>query len=235
MRKILLSLFLITGFNLSSQIRVPSYQKKLIIDANSLCELGEGNVRHGHRVWQYIDSAAVKKPPIFDYSIQGRTTPTITASFSTVVQPYVRSGDVIILWEGTNDLQSGSTPAQCVTNLIAYSTQARALGLKVYVLTVIPRNNAHISEANRLTLNISLISNSASFDGVIDVASMSQFDAYADVSNTTYYNADLVHLTRVGYNLIAAFILNVIQPLFTYNEAKIINLYTNKEYIQKAA
>ena len=112
------------------------------------------------------------------------------------------------MWELTNDLNVGQTPAQALVNLKAYCTQAKAIGLKVYILTCIPRNPSSLSDANRVALNGLIMADTSFCDGVIDVTLMTEFSLSTSYLNTTFYNADGVHLTTAGYNLIGQRILD---------------------------
>lgn len=184
----------------------PNTTKKVIFHGNSLFHLSAGNVFYGNAVSNYFRGllkTANNISPVFDYSYQGKTTRQLTTEFPTAVAPYFKSGDILIHWELTNDLNAGQTPAQCLVNLKAYCTQAKAMGLVVYVLTCIPRNPTFISNSDRLTLNSLILADTSFCDGVIDVCTLSQFDNGSDYTDTTYYNADGTHLTTSGYNLIS--------------------------------
>lgn len=173
--------------------------------------LSANNLFYGNAVSNYVRSGlttAGNKAPVFDYSFQGKTTRQLTTDFPTVVAPYFKSGDILMHWELTNDLNSGQTPAQCLANEIAYCQQAKAMGMKVYILTCIPRNPTFISDANRLTLNSLILADTSFCDGVVDVCTLPEFNEFSDYLNTTYYNADGTHLTTAGYNLIGQKILD---------------------------
>jgi lysophospholipase L1-like esterase len=50
-------------------------------------------------------------------------------------------------------------------------------------------------------------------DKLADVGAVTQFDSQADITNTTYYNADQLHLTSAGYVLVANAVYPQIQTL----------------------
>jgi len=186
-------------------------QKKIIFHGNSLFHLGANNLFYGNAVSNYVRNGLItagNKAPVFDYSYQGKTTRQLTTEFPSVVAPYFKSGDILLHWELTNDLNSGQTPAQCLANEIAYCQQAKAMGLKVCILTCIPRNPTFISDANRVVLNALILADTSFCDGVIDVTLMTEFSLATSYLNTTYYNADGTHLTTAGYNLIGQKILD---------------------------
>lgn len=191
----------------------PNTQKKIVFHGNSLFHLGANNIFYGNAVSNYVRSGLVtanNQAPVFDYSYQGKTTRQLTTEFPTVVAPFFKANDILLHWELTNDLNSGQTPAQCLVNEKAYCAQAKAMGLKVYILTCIPRNPTFISDANRIALNALILADTSFCDGVIDVCTLTEFSTALSYQNTTYYNADGTHLTTAGYNLIAQKILDSI-------------------------
>ena len=189
--------------------------KKLIFDGNSLFNLlGKAStpyVLNGFSVSSRVRSNNItggKNAVIHDYSVQGKTTVQLTSDFPTKVQPYINKNDVLIFWELTNDLASGQTPAQCLTNLKAYCSLAKTYCKKVYILTCIPDDSGRYLDADRLTLNSLILADTSFCDGIIDICALPEFDALADASNTTYYQTDKLHLTLAGFNLVGDTIYN---------------------------
>jgi hypothetical protein len=194
--------------------------KRLFFHGNSLFHLGNANVFNVFAVSTYVRNNLTlnnNKPAIFDYSYQGKTTVDLTSEFNTVIAPYCKSGDVVIMWDGTNNMSSilgNKSAAQTLIDTKAYFTQAEALGLTVKTLTAIPRNVTSLDDTRRTDFNTLLLNDVDLTGKIINPCALSQFDAYADVSNATYYNADLVHLTTAGYDLIGGLIVTDIQSLF---------------------
>jgi lysophospholipase L1-like esterase len=128
--------------------------------------------------------------------------PTDYATWGSMVRP----NDIIVVWELTNDLNANSATAQVAyDNMNNYALTLRNAGAYVVGLTCIARDSAGLSanfDTRRTACN-SLLLASSNFHEIIDVASLPEFNAIADCSNTTYYNADKVHLTQAGYELIA--------------------------------
>lgn len=188
----------------------PNTDKKLVFHGNSLFHLGANNLFYGNAVSNYVRDNLPTKRAVFDYSYQSKNTRQLTTEFPTMVAPYFKSGDVLIHWELTNDLNVGQTPAQALSNEIAYFNQATAIGLKVYILTCIPRNPTWISDANRVALNTLILAEPTFAGRVIDVTLMTEFSTATSYLNTTFYNADGTHLTTAGYNLIGQRIIDTI-------------------------
>lgn len=184
-------------------------QKKIIFHGNSLFHLGVNNLWYGNAVSNYVRNALIaanNQSPVFDYSFQSKTTRQLRDEFPSVVAPFFKSGDILIHWELTNDLNMGQTPAQALVNLKSYCSQAKAMGLIVYVLTCIPRNPTWISNANRVALNSLILADTSFCDGVIDVCSLTEFSTENSYTNTGIYNPDGTHLNTVGYNLVGQFV-----------------------------
>jgi len=198
-------------------IKVKSYVKKLHFHGNSLFHLSQGNVFYGFGVSNYVRNTMSPKPPVFDYSYEGKTTAQLTAEFPTLVAPNVNKGDVLIFWEGTNSISfaGGRTPAQALSDIQAYITQAESYGLIVYSLTVIPRNNTYISDADRLALNALILADPTINSKFIDICTETIFDSNADRTNTTYYETDQTHLKTAAQVIVGNRIITVVQPHFT--------------------
>jgi lysophospholipase L1-like esterase len=92
-------------------------------------------------------------------------------------------------------------------------TLAHNAGLIVITLNVIPRLNTSFSDATRLTFNSLIDADHDWVDEYIDICAEPEFDANADRLNTTYYNADEIHLTTAGYTLIANLLAPTIQSV----------------------
>jgi len=196
--------------NITGWYEIANNDKKLIFHGNSLFEFGASNLRIGNAVSNFVRDNLVTKRAIFDYSFVNKTTRQLRDEFPTLIAPYFKAGDVLVMWDLTNDLSSGQTPAQALVNVKSYCAQAKAMGLKVYILTCIPRNPASLNDANRVTLNNSIMADTSFCDGVIDVTTITEFSTSASYLNTTFYNVDGVHLTTAGYNLIGQRIINSI-------------------------
>lgn len=154
----------------------------------------------------------------------GITTPSLTAEFSTYMQPAVRSyytNQILFIWELTNDFATnGNDVTLTYNNLVAYCNQARAAGVKKIVVgTMLPRGSVGANNALRqndadlydnATLNGKIRNNYLSFaDGIADAASDPIMGIYSNgvpgvgERNTTYYLGDQLHPTTTGYNYLA--------------------------------
>lgn len=181
--------------------------------------------------WGYSnDTTAVPYPAVLGqilggaYSIQnsgigGQDGSQILANFQAQVGQYYRPGrqNILLLWEGTNDLYDNYTAAQALAHLQGVAAAWRALDPTnlVYCATVMCRSEvpnqggventpAAVAafEAGRTSLNAS-IRTSASWDRVIDLAADTRFGVPGCQRNTTWYDGSLVHLARAGYAAVA--------------------------------
>lgn len=198
-------------------IAVQSYAKKLVFYGNSLFHLSEGNVFYGFGVSRYVRTNMSPRPPVEDYSYQGKNTQQLISEFPTVVAPYIHPNDVVVIWEGVNDIAAtngNQTPAQALTNLKSLSTLIHAKGCKCVLLTCVPIDNTYVVDADRLSLNSLILADTSFWDNVIDMTTETIFDTYTDVNNSTYYETDKRHHKTVAQAIVGARIVTIIQPYF---------------------
>lgn len=183
-------------------------QRNLIFEGNSLTDLGQDG---GPVYGQYIPLtvyANVRTGRVLNYrcySISGRTQTQINASLPTNILPFIKAGDIIVNWEGTNDLFVNSlSAADAYANLVTYSQAVRAMGVKLVICTVIARDFATDPPdlMDRVDAYNVLVRNNASSicEAVCDLGADAMFDTRADTANGTNYKADKVHLATAGQN-----------------------------------
>jgi len=187
----------------------PNTDKKIIFHGNSLFNYANNNLPYGWAVSNYVRDNLVNKKSIFDYSQGGKTTTQIVSEFPTRIAPYFKANDVYIFWDGINDLNTGKTVAQTLASSKTLATLAKAQGYKVYTLTCTSVNNV-VVEPLRIQYNTLLLSDTSFWDGVVDLTTIGVISDLNAYTNTTYFNADGVHFTTTGYNLIAQKIIDSI-------------------------
>lgn len=138
-------------------------------------------------------------------AIGGRTQTQINADIDTNIVPNVSSRDIIVLWEGTNDLYANSLSGnEAFDNLVSYRNEVKKYGVKLMVATVIARDYATdpADLMARIGVYNSLVKaqDGILFDAVCRLDEDPLFDQRADASNTTYYNADKLHQATAGQN-----------------------------------
>lgn len=127
-----------------------------------------------------------------------------------------RSTAVLVVLCGTNDLANLEAPATVIAGLWSYCDARRAEGWRVVVCTLIDRTDAAVSwfqatfDARRATINAAINADWASHaDALADYAANANLGAAGASANTTYFQADKVHLTSTGQGLLRT----ISQPL----------------------
>lgn len=111
---------------------------------------------------------------------------------------------IVSLMIGVNDsslINSGGVPA-FYTRLKAIWATLRAAGAKVIGITNLPANVGNNWETNRLALRTSILADAPTLlDGVVDFGDPTSFMGNsANLSNTTYWNADQLHPLALGHS-----------------------------------
>lgn len=195
-------------------------QKQVIVDGNSLTQKDGTNADLKYRMPLTLFTTLRTNNKIFGgqhYGVTGKRTSQLITDFPTKIAPYLRVGDIVVLWEITNDIGSGGVTAQqAYDNVVTYVNLVRALGAKCVVVGFIARD--YVTDAadvitRGFACNALLAANPSFYDAFVDIGANAAFDTRSDASNTTYYNADKIHLTNVGYDLVATLIEPTINAL----------------------
>ena len=143
--------------------------------------------------------------------VGGQTTRMMAADAATEVDPLcdpARPANILVCWEGTNDLFVGGAPPydarRAYLRLAAYCEARQRAGFRVVICTVLPRGRSAAFYQARNALNAELRAHWRSFA-----------DALADVgaeSDVTYYR-DTVHLTAAGYAIVARVVAGAVERL----------------------
>lgn len=199
-------------------------QRNVIFDGNSLTNLDGAALTSGQRypLTCYTSIVALaKKNAYLNFAVGGKRTDQLTSDFATKILPSLKSNDIVVFWEICNqahDLTSDVDGDALYASVVEYCDQARNYGAKVVLLTGIARDFPAFDDADItdriFACNTQIRANAASIcDALADVALLTQFDAKADATNTTYYRADQTHLTNTGYDLIAGTVYTAIETL----------------------
>jgi lysophospholipase L1-like esterase len=132
-----------------------------------------------------------------------------------VVFPVTRTGDVMMIMEGTNDISRGISPETTAFNLNQMALKCRRDGMEVIHATVIPRlPEARVDENNLINQQTNgLIRNLAGIQGRPLVDPFEVFSQQTDLFDRLYANipGDPVgHPNAAGYDLLAQTFFNVI-------------------------
>jgi lysophospholipase L1-like esterase len=153
---------------------------------------------------------------IINWGKSGDKISDITTEASAEVDPCFDSrkgNNVLVVWCGLNSLFKGEagdfTAATSYGLYVTYCQARQAQGFKVVACTITPTTGASVPagyETQRLLFNTSVRTNYKTFAGALaDIGADSHLQ---DSTNTTYFDADLIHLTAAGYAIVAA----IVQP-----------------------
>jgi lysophospholipase L1-like esterase len=121
---------------------------------------------------------------------------------------------IALVWEVTNELSQHKSAGGAIDLLIKYCNSRRKRGFKVAVMTCLPTQVTGIYagfESDRLIVNDYVRENYLSFaDKLIDVAADVRLQTPTD---TTYFNADKLHLNSVGYQVVADICVPIIATM----------------------
>jgi lysophospholipase L1-like esterase len=188
-----------------------------VTDGNSLTQSRNGAVAMPDYVQAQLGS-----PPrlaFINAGESGHTTPQMLTTALTLVDPLYRSSGVNVLmaWEGANDLYFGASADAAFAHLREYGAARRHAGFSVFLLTLLPREDMGVPatyERDRQTVNAALRASWPDFaTGLIDVAADPIFASPSVVSEGIYISPiDLVHLTDAGSLAIAKIVVAAVRP-----------------------
>lgn len=200
-----------------SVYRGHSTQRRLIFNGNSHWNVGQNSITVLNDYYVpktiYDNIRGTYPTTACLFAISGNPTTTMNANFATQNAPVIQKGDVVVLWEITNDLSvNGLTGAQAYAQLVTFANSVHALGAYIIVGTTTARN--HSGDAADIWTRgqdcNTLIRNSVGvFDAICDPAVDTHFDDQADCANTTYY-IDGLHFATAGQALIITYWTNSI-------------------------
>jgi lysophospholipase L1-like esterase len=192
-------------------------QIRVVCDGNSLTYGATGTIPYPTALRTLLGD----RYKVINSGVNGNTsTQRLAAVTASVDINYnICAPSFSVLWIGTNDffLSDTATVSNVYNNIVTYMNGRRAMGFKTIVCTVIPRlqdGTPANFESRRLELNTLLKNNYTSFaDGIV---LMDEDSRLQNPLNTTYFNADKVHLTNTGYAVAAELVYNKIKSIMPY-------------------
>ena len=154
------------------------------------------------------------QPKMVNAAIGGRTLDQVQSQFDTRIDPEITYAvsryDTVFfhLYAATNDI-SGTTPTiGTITGwLDTVIGKAKNLGATTIIHTVLPRTDFDAAEeVRRAAVNAHIRAGSTGADLLVDIAADSRL---MDATDTLYFN-DGVHLTTLGYGVLAELNDNVV-------------------------
>lgn len=188
------------------------YQQKIIFDGNSIFNKDGANAIEqkyiSSRIRDQLPLDGYFKLPVFDFSVSGKTTQQLISDFPTKVAPSIRTGDIVVFTEMTNDVGVNAVTAlQAKNNILAYRDLVLALGGKFVLQGAIACNGLIAGYAN-ITATLQACNdyfrNTPSLvNAFSDPGALTQANDDADCTNATYYlAADQIHPTTTLQDLI---------------------------------
>jgi lysophospholipase L1-like esterase len=209
-------IYLGTGHTYAARATGP-YTKNVIIDGNSLAaqyRYATNGIEAG------LIQAGLTAGDIFNNAFSGRTTNGAIQNAFTNVDAFYDSQcskNLLIFWEGTNDLHLlGLSAAQAYANIKTYCVGRRKAGFQVLVATILPRTGESANqETRRIDLNTMLrtaiANNETWLNGIIDVGADATLGNIATCADTSIYY-DGTHLTVAGHALLAPIFRDAVSP-----------------------
>jgi hypothetical protein len=205
---------------------VKNTNQKLIFEGNSLMALGSGSSSatsnwNGHyipiNVYSYQKTFHSVNLTMLD-SV-AKTTKQINNQKYITVGKIANKGDVVILWEITNDLFVNNVSVDSgYSHVKLYCDYVRnIIKAKVIICTMIARD--YSTDPSDLwtrgqAINSLIVTNKHSIcDTLIDLGSLSIFNSKAGCSNSLYYDTDRLHLTSTARDTIINR-MNKVIPIF---------------------
>lgn len=188
-------------------------RKNIFFHGNSLCALGgaSNTTANGRYLETTLYNLIIAQRTGYVatfLSLSGNPTRTKIADWATQVLPTAKPGDWLFHWEITNNVNVNNlTGAEDYADNLTLLGLARAAGMKVAFGTAIPRDHVADTTQNSRNMDSNVLAraNQSNWDLFIDFNSVPGFQTQADCSNTTYYQADKLHETIAGADVLAAF------------------------------
>ena len=197
------------GFNISNRKRAVWSNAILVCDGNSLT-YGTGSSNLSTKPFPALLDAdsAFNGTTVYNFGVPAQTTAQMSSDAVSQVDSLYDSAksNVVIAWEVGNDIFYNGNATTAVSTFWTYCDNRRSAGWRVVVITCPPRDQATDFGDNSAQYNVKLTDANALLrsqftshaDGIIDLASDSRFSGY----NLTYYDADKIHYTDAGYQVV---------------------------------
>ena len=120
---------------------------------------------------------------------------------------------ITVIWGGTNTLTIGRSAGAAIQQLQRLALGYKQAGHKVVIYTCLPRGDAIYAgfQSDMAIYNAFILANYSKFaDAVVDVAADARLQ---NTANTTYFDADAIHLTNAGYAVVTSLATPVIAAL----------------------
>jgi lysophospholipase L1-like esterase len=126
--------------------------------------------------------------------------------------------NVCVFWGGSNDIESGATAATTWSRIQQFCNERRAVGWRVLLLPIVDRvaANQTFFDTERQTLTGLITAGwPAVADGFVDLTVNPNLGGVGARNNSTYYQADQIHLTPVANQLVGELVAPTLNALLS--------------------
>jgi lysophospholipase L1-like esterase len=159
--------------------------------------------------------------PSINVAAQGNSTTDQDGFAPKNLDPHYNPAGVnlLVMWEGANDLYFGASADQAIANLQTYVAHRHAVGFKVMLGTLLPRGDVGLSpdyEARRQAVNAWIRAKVGTVtEGLIDYAADPDMGPDGAEFNPRFFLPDHVHLADGGAQRIASIAQRALDPWLT--------------------
>lgn len=180
-------------------------RRSFVCDGNSIT-FGVGGAPYPDKL-----RALLPRLPVANLGIGGKTTQQLIDDFSTKVAPRYRQNAELVFFEQHNSFNAGGGNVSVETEktlVQTYVSRAKAAGFKVWICSPPPTGDTAVN-AKIAPYSTWLSANHDFADGFIDLNSIPELTPPGIADNPTYFS-DAVHLTSVGYGVLATKVYSVV-------------------------
>ena len=181
----------------------------LVCDGNSLTAgQGASNPATTSYPARLDADAAFSTVTTYNLGVGAQETQDMIDDAASQVDPLYNGAvdNILVAWEVGNDIFYNGSVSGAITRFWSYCDARRAVGFKVIIINCPPRDQATDFGDTSGQYNTKLQSANSQLadewmshaDGYVDLAADSRFAGY----NLTYYDADKIHYTDAGYQVV---------------------------------
>ena len=171
----------------------------------------EGDSRATSKIWDY-EAVSQNLISVRCAAVSGSTPADCLARANTTVDPYYFSNlkNVVVVWFGTN---GGGSAATIYNQLKTYCLARKAVGFQVIVCTEISKflPTDAWNTTTMPALNTMLRNDHSFADALADLGAYPEFQF--DGLDPVYFLSDKIHLTRLGYSMVASTVRSALQNI----------------------
>ena len=193
-------------------------QKQIVCDGDSLTEGYPKTTTWAQSYPGQLDTAYSGANAVRNVGVSGKAISQLLTDAATKfdwLYATVYAKNICVIWAGINDiLLLNRTAAAIYADLVTYCQARQAVGWQVVICTLTPSqySGQPVDTQTRIdTINTNIRNNYTDYaDGLADLAAEANL---SDPTNTTYFNADKLHLKDAGQAIVETTVKAVIDAL----------------------